>query len=80
MRERYGTSIVTTKQACRTANGSWAQFAPPVTLTIARSGSQLSVDVYQASPTSAGESFEIDGVELIDGSDTHNHSAAGGDR
>jgi hypothetical protein len=67
VRERSGSSIIAVKQACRTATGSWAEFAP-ISLTVARSGSQLTVDVYQASASSTGEAFEVDGIELRDGS------------
>lgn len=66
IREQRGSVITTTKQACRTASGSWAEFAP-ITLTVAESGSQLNVDMYQASTATAGERFEVDGLELTDG-------------
>ena len=66
LREQTGSAIMTTKQACRTASGSWARF-DPITLTVANSGSQLSIDIYQASAASPGDQFEVDGLELSDG-------------
>jgi hypothetical protein len=66
IRERSGSSIVTNKQSCSKTTRSWTEFVP-VTLTVARDGSGLSVDFYQASAASAGESFEVDGLELTDG-------------
>ena len=78
IRERSGSSAVASKQSCAKTTQSWTHFAP-ITLTTAQDGSGLAVDVYQSSAASAGETFEVDGIELTEDAPPGAVPAAAGD-
>jgi hypothetical protein len=65
VREWRSGSVVGYSTGCTTATSTWKQL-PPVTIVVAASGDALDLFAYQGSAVS-GDSFELDGVSLDDG-------------
>ncbi|HVM17141.1 MAG TPA: Ig-like domain-containing protein [Gaiellaceae bacterium] len=58
--------IVGGAQSCLTTTSSWQAFAP-VSYQASRDGNEIEVLVYQATPGAEGDSFDVDGIALDDG-------------
>ncbi|HEU0023678.1 MAG TPA: DNRLRE domain-containing protein [Thermoleophilaceae bacterium] len=67
LREYYEGAQVGSAQQCVATMASWRQFAT-VQYTTARNGSELDFLVYQTTTAAAGDSFDLDGLSLSDGS------------
>ena len=67
VREWDADAVVGSGQQCLATTASWREFAT-LQYTALRGGSELELYAYQTAAAVAGESFELDGMSLSDGS------------
>jgi hypothetical protein len=67
LREYDGSTLVGSAQTCTTTTGAWRAFNA-LQYTVAQSGTELNLLVYQVGSAATGDSFDLDGMSLTDGS------------